>query len=185
MLLPPVDQQVAPTPIPVSSNRPPFRAQPAPSEGDTDGDGLSDAEEAVYGSDPLNRDYDGDGLADGEEVYIYGTDPVNNDTDGDSLLDGEENYQYGTNPLSQDSDGDGLGDADELFVYGTFPSAFDTDGDGIGDGEEVFTFGTNPAGSREWSLVWQEWASRPLDSRLLDSSLKECNEACRNRSASR
>lgn len=144
VLLPPVDQQAAPTPAPVVVEPTPIPAQAVPSEGDTDGDGLSDAEEAVYGSDPLNRDYDGDGLADGEEVYVYGTDPVNNDTDGDSLVDGEEIYQYGTNPLSQDSDGDGLGDADELFVYGTNPAAFDSDGDGIGDGEEVFTYGTDP-----------------------------------------
>jgi len=144
VLLPPVDQQTAPTPVPAVVEPTPVPAAPAPSEGDTDGDGLSDAEEAAYGSDPLNRDYDGDGLADGEEVYVYGTDPVNNDTDGDSLVDGEEIYQYGTNPLSQDSDGDGLGDADELFVYGTIPAAFDTDGDGIGDGEEVFNYGTDP-----------------------------------------
>jgi gliding motility-associated-like protein len=35
---------------------------------DTDGDGLSDAQEAVIGTDPLNSDTDGDGLLDGEEV---------------------------------------------------------------------------------------------------------------------
>ncbi|MFT4038715.1 MAG: hypothetical protein QM692_11090 [Thermomicrobiales bacterium] len=148
VLLPPVDQQptqapvVEPTPIPVPTEIP----QVISDSGDTDGDGLSDAEEAIYGSDPLNRDYDGDGLSDGEEVYTYGTDPVNNDTDGDSLTDGEEVYTYGTSPLSQDSDGDGLGDADELFVYGTNPAVFDTDGDGVGDGEEVLVNGTNPLG---------------------------------------
>ena len=112
--------------------------------GDIDGDGLSDVDEAAYGSDPLNRDYDADGLLDGEEVYVYGTDPLNNDTDGDGLLDGEEVNQFGTSSVSTDADGDGLVDDDELFVYGTAPDAFDTDGDGIGDGEEVFTFGTNP-----------------------------------------
>ncbi len=116
-----------------------------PSEsGDIDGDGLSDVDEAAYGSDPLNRDYDADGLLDGEEVYVYGTDPLNNDTDGDGLLDGEEVNQFGTSSTSTDADGDGLVDDDELFVYGTAPDAFDTDGDGIGDGEEVLTFGTNP-----------------------------------------
>ena len=35
---------------------------------DTDGDGLSDAEEARYGADPNNPDTDGDGFSDGEEV---------------------------------------------------------------------------------------------------------------------
>jgi hypothetical protein len=149
VLLPPVDQaapaQVEPTPVPVAVEpTPATQTEPVPSAGDTDGDGLSDAEEAAYGSDPLNRDYDADGILDGEEVYSYGTDPLNNDSDGDGLLDGEEANQYGSGPLSTDSDGDGLGDADELFVYGTAPGSFDTDGDGIGDGEEVFNFGTNP-----------------------------------------
>jgi hypothetical protein len=147
VLLPPVDQQAPaaqPTPVPVEPTPVPAPQEAAPSTGDTDGDGWSDAEEIAYGSDPLNRDYDADGLLDGEEIYVHGTDPLNNDSDGDGLLDGEEVYQYGSSPLSTDSDGDGLGDADELFVYGTAPGAFDTDGDGIGDGEEVFNFGTDP-----------------------------------------
>ena len=150
VLLPPVDAAptaVPPTPVPevvVEPTPEPTQGVAAATEGDTDGDGWSDAEEIAYGSDPLNRDYDADGLIDGEEIYVYSTDPLNNDSDGDGLLDGEEVYQYAASPLSTDSDGDGLGDADELFVYGTGPAAFDTDGDGIGDGEEVFSFGTNP-----------------------------------------
>jgi hypothetical protein len=150
VLLPPVDgapTAVPPTPVPVPVEEPtPVlpTAVPSSASGDIDGDGLSDVDEAAYGSDPLNRDYDADGIIDGEEVYVYGTDPLNNDSDGDGLLDGEEAFQYGTGPLSTDADGDGLGDADEIFVYGTTPGAFDTDGDGIGDGEEVFNLGTNP-----------------------------------------
>jgi len=128
VLLPPVDaaptaaaptvapeQVVEPTPVPTTA------AVVSSESGDMDGDGLSDVDEAAYGSDPLNRDYDADGLLDGEEVYIYGTDPLNNDSDGDGLLDGEEVYQYGTSPVAWDTDGDGLSDADELFVYGTNP----------------------------------------------------------------
>ncbi len=116
----------------------------APSGSDTDGDGLSDEEEAAYGSDPLNQDYDADGLLDGVEVYQYGTDPLNNDSDGDGILDGAEVNEAGTNPASTDSDGDGLSDTDETYTYGTGPAAFDTDGDGVGDGEEVLVFGTDP-----------------------------------------
>jgi hypothetical protein len=148
VLLPPVD--AAPTAVPpTAAPAPVVEPTPAPTvassaSGDIDGDGLSDADEAAYGSDPLNRDYDADGLIDGEEVYAHGTDPLNNDSDGDGLLDGEEVYQYGTSPLAPDTDGDGMGDSDEIFVYGTSPGAYDTDGDGIGDGEEVFNFGTNP-----------------------------------------
>jgi hypothetical protein len=149
VLLPPVDAAptaVAPTaePVLVEPTPVPTAAVPVSESGDIDGDGLSDVDEAAYGSDPLNRDYDADGLLDGEEVYVHGTDPLNNDTDGDGLLDGEEVNQFGTSSVSTDADGDGLVDDDEIFVYGTAPDAFDTDGDGTGDGEEVFTFGTNP-----------------------------------------
>jgi YD repeat-containing protein len=45
------------------------------SEVDTDGDGLSDAEEQQIGSDPLNPDTDGDGYPDGLEVLL-GSDPL-------------------------------------------------------------------------------------------------------------
>jgi hypothetical protein len=57
---------------------------------DSDGDGLSDEEEAQLGTDPHNADSDGDGLNDGEEVNTHGTDPLNRDTDGDGIDDGEE-----------------------------------------------------------------------------------------------
>jgi hypothetical protein len=151
VLLPPVDAAptvVAPTAVPeqvVAPTPVPTTAPVVSSEsGDIDGDGLSDVDEAAYGTDPLNRDYDADGLLDGQEVYVYGTDPLNNDTDGDGLLDGEEVNQYGTSSTSSDADGEGLVDDDELFVYGTSADAFDTDGDGSGDGEEVLTYGTNP-----------------------------------------
>ena len=53
---------------------------------DTDGDGLSDADEATLGTDPTLADTDGDGLDDGEEVDL-GTDPVSMDTDGDTFID--------------------------------------------------------------------------------------------------
>jgi Bacterial TSP3 repeat len=150
VLLQPVDQAPAAAPAApteAAAAEPtlvPTPPQAVPSQDDTDGDGLTDAEEAALGTDPLNRDYDADGLLDGEEVHTYGTDPLNNDTDGDGLLDGQEVNQYGTNPLSTDGDGDGITDSDELFVYGTDPTKFDTDGDGVGDGEEVFIYGTNP-----------------------------------------
>ena len=46
-----------------------------PSSLDSDGDGLSDAEEAELGSDPAVEDSDGDGWNDGVE-HSYYTDPV-------------------------------------------------------------------------------------------------------------
>jgi len=64
---------------------------------DSDGDGLTDAEEAQLGTNPLKADTDGDGLTDREEVKIYLTDPKNPDTDGDGYLDGAE-VKAGYNP---------------------------------------------------------------------------------------
>ena len=65
---------------------------------DSDHDGLTDEEEASWGTDPNNPDTDGDGLTDGEEVKVYGTDPLKADTDGDGYSDGQE-IQAGYNPL--------------------------------------------------------------------------------------
>ncbi len=57
---------------------------------DTDGDGLSDDDEAVRGTDLENWDTDADELSDGDEVIIWDTDPKNRDTDGDTYPDGSE-----------------------------------------------------------------------------------------------
>ena len=133
--------------------------------GDTDADGLTDAEEATLGTDPNNADSDGDGLLDGEEV-ANGTDPTdassgpavvdadgdgltsdvdpddsNADIDNDGLLDGEE-VELGTDPLLADTDNDGLSDSAELLA-GTSPLISDSDNDGLSDGDEV-ALGTDP-----------------------------------------
>ncbi len=65
---------------------------------DSDGDGLSDAEELKLGTNPFSKDTDGDGLSDYDEVMIYHTDPKNPDTDGDGYTDGQE-VKSGHNPL--------------------------------------------------------------------------------------
>jgi hypothetical protein len=73
---------------------------------DSDQDGLSDAQEAELGTDPLNADTDGDGVTDGQEIS-NGTDPLNPDTNGDGILDGQE-----------DNNGDGIPDAEECNFNG-------------------------------------------------------------------
>lgn len=54
---------------------------------DTDGDGLTDLQEAFLGTNPNNADTDGDGLTDGDEVFVYHTNPNSQDTDGDGVID--------------------------------------------------------------------------------------------------
>ncbi|UXB09953.1 hypothetical protein GP476_00095 (plasmid) [Aeromonas dhakensis] len=116
---------------------------------DDDNDGVSDVDEKVHGTDPLNSDTDGDGLNDGDEA-THGTDPLKPDTDGDGLNDGVE-VTNGSNPLDPndpvvgrglDSDNDGVSDVDEK-IHGTDPLNPDTDGDGLNDGDEA-THGTDP-----------------------------------------
>jgi len=54
---------------------------------DSDGDGLTDAEERSLGTNPFQSDSDVDGLSDSEEIRI-GTNPLSQDTDRDGVLDG-------------------------------------------------------------------------------------------------
>jgi hypothetical protein len=80
---------VAPEAVPETPTAPAAEVTP-PAPVDTDGDGLTDDEEAVLGTNPASADSDDDGLSDREEVKVYLTDPLNPDTDGDSYPDGTE-----------------------------------------------------------------------------------------------
>ncbi len=101
----------------------------------------------TFTSDPRIPDTDGDGMTDAEEVnlderfqqgdvrlYPVFSDPRAVDTDGDGLDDLSE-ADAGSRARSNETDGDGLGDLQELEI-GTDPTLVDTDGDGYGDGEE-------------------------------------------------
>lgn len=112
---------------------------------DTDGDGINDYFESVYGTDKDKADSDGDGLSDLEEIFS-GTDPTVQDADEDVDEDGltvTEELAYGTSPLYPDSDLDGIDDKTEVLEVGTDPTKEDTDGDDLTDGEEL-KLGTNP-----------------------------------------
>ncbi len=117
-----------------------YRTGTDPNLADTDGDGLTDAQE----------DADGDGIANGGEL-LRGTDLNKADTDGDGLSDFEELMEYGTNPCAPDSDADGVNDADELEL-GLNPLKAVTDGV-TADAQRTFT---------------QELASERIDERLTD-----------------
>lgn len=88
---------------------------------DSDGDGLTDEQEAKLGTDPFNKDTDGDGLTDGDEVNVYKTNPLNPDTDFDGLKDGPEVFTYKTNPLDRDTDKGGVADGHEVIEDHTNP----------------------------------------------------------------
>ena len=124
---------------------------------DTDKDGLTNAEEYKYGSDPANNDTDEDGLSDGIEVLGLGTNPGTWDTDNDGLSDVKEIFS-GTSATEKDtpseidtatydeyadSDKDGMSDYIEAEL-GTDPTSADSDNDGLTDSQE-FEYDTNPS----------------------------------------
>lgn len=86
---------------------------PSDATQDLDRDGLTNLEEYQHGTNPQVADTDGDGLSDGDEAKKYQTDPLKSDTDGDGLLDGFE-VKIGTNPLETDTDSDGITDGAEV-----------------------------------------------------------------------
>lgn len=82
---------------------------------DSDGDGLSNAQEFSRGSNPRLPDTDGDGLNDNQESAANA---LTADSDGDGLSDGVEvNGAIPTNPNLADTDNDGLSDRDEVAGY--------------------------------------------------------------------
>ena len=141
--VPSVSPTVTPTPeiTPVGT--------PTPAETvdyiDTDGDGLPDSYEAVYGTDINASDTDDDGISDYIEV-VWGLDPLSDsgleDTDRDGLINSEE-VLIGTDVWNSDTDGDTLSDYDEIYLYDTNPLLFDSDGDDISDADEL-SLGKNP-----------------------------------------
>lgn len=91
---------------------------------DDDGDGLTNAEEAVLGTNPRDADTDHDYVDDKTESENQ-SDPLDPNKDGDKLIDGAE-YWSGTDSNVFDTDGNGVQDGDE-----------DADGDGYTNYEET------------------------------------------------
>jgi hypothetical protein len=113
---------------------------------DSDGDGVSNADEYRLGLNPAALDSDQDGLPDGVERTQTGTDPANWDTDGDGYPDGYE-VAHGANPKNSDNgfadaNGDGVPDGWKFWLLYR-PGVADSDGDGITDLEEIRQ-GRNP-----------------------------------------
>jgi len=134
---------------------------------DDDDDGISDEEEKVSGTSPLNKDTDGDGVGDKEDVFpLDSSETKDNDGDGvgnnadidddnDGLFDEEEKI-INTDPFNPDTDQDEVYDKDDVFPLDSSEwqdsdrdnigdnKDEDDDNDGLTDEEELFVFGTNP-----------------------------------------
>ena len=133
---------------------------------DSDGDGVSDGQETLQGSNPLDQhsstpqiDTDNDGLYDVHED-LYGWDkgvpnsPVgggSGDADNDGLTNQYE-LEVGTDPTVADTDSDGINDVFELTYHwdpvdASSPAqggAGDADNDGVSNADEVLLHQTNP-----------------------------------------
>jgi hypothetical protein len=114
---------------------------------DSDGDGFSDYDEYLKGTDIWVADRDDDGLPDDWEI-LHGLDPDDDgttdhdqgpygDLDADGLWNTDE-YWYGTNPNDSDTDDDDLTDLEEVYYTSTDPTKPDTNGNGILDGHEDY-----------------------------------------------
>lgn len=94
-------------------------------------------------SNPFNPDTDGDGLTDAQE-NANGFDPRTDDTDADLVLDPEELNEWFSDATNQDTDGDGINDFREITLFKTSPILADTDGDQWTDKDEIFFRNRNP-----------------------------------------
>lgn len=88
---------------------------------DTDGDGLVDGLEELYGTDKTLIDTDGDALNDYIEIFTFETNPLLQESDNNGTNDGDEDFDNdglsnlteingSTNPVDNDSDEDGIPD---------------------------------------------------------------------------
>jgi gliding motility-associated-like protein len=102
---------------------------------DCDGDSIPNGEE--NGTDPLNPDTDGDGVTDADEIQD-GTDPTN----PCEFLPESITVQVDSSWFEVDCDDDGLTNGEELIGNLEWNDP-DTDGDGVLDGTEIID-GTSP-----------------------------------------
>lgn len=88
---------------------------------DSDNDGLTDEQEAIYHTNPNDVDTDSDWYTDGEEIkngfspLVAGKRMSEVDTDVDNLID-ELEIKFGTDLTKKDTDEDGFSDFEEIMT---------------------------------------------------------------------
>jgi len=116
---------------------------------DIDGDGLTNDQEEILGTNSRNTDSDDDGVADdadncprlsnddqGDLDNDDAGDACDEDIDGDGLSNEREQI-LGTDSRDSDSDDDGVADSEDLFPRDA-SETIDSDGDGVGDNSDAF-----------------------------------------------
>jgi fimbrial isopeptide formation D2 family protein/uncharacterized repeat protein (TIGR01451 family) len=147
---------------------------------DTDGDGLTDAEETVLGSNPNDPDTDDDGVPDGKEANPSDDtdgDGKNNvldpDSDNDCLFDGTETGVVAPGPGTDTTKGVFVPDADPSTH--TSPVNPDTDRGGMKDGiEDVDHNGRLDAGESDPNVRADDDLTRDLDGDKIPDVVEDC-----------
>ena len=135
-------------------------SQPLDLNDDTDGDGIFDWIEFIYGTDPDDvnspttggaTDTDGDTITDAEEDLVCSAYPsvlncpdidTTQDTDGDGIPDIVE-FRYGSDPIDADLDidVDGVADAIEMAGFNKTGGVADGNADGVPDHLQAYVAG--------------------------------------------
>ncbi|WP_310594199.1 gliding motility-associated C-terminal domain-containing protein [Flavobacterium sp.] len=115
---------------------------------DCDNDGVTNAQELLDGTNPLNPDSDGDGVIDGTEK-VDGTDAK----DGCKFVLAHQTVTTSTTWNTADCDGDGTSNRQEILNH-TDPLVGDTDGDGVLDPQELLD-GTSRTDACQFVLAHQ------------------------------
>ncbi|MFT4518451.1 MAG: hypothetical protein ACI9JM_000832 [Halioglobus sp.] len=157
---------------------------------DNDNDGLTNAEEAIIGSDPFDPDSDDDGLIDSEDPY-----PLFADGDGDGTDDPDDNCPEIANAdqanldgddygdlCDLDIDGDGLSNDDEVPL-GTDPYNVDTDGDVHTDGSDFWPLDAKDGWAKKYRLQVEADAMLLGDDVLLTKTDQGSSDLLRSFSA--